>query len=144
MILAIGDVIEWRYWKGGDLEGKDGWKVLTEILLEAGDLKRVKKASKAERICRTTGASKEGQMAGIERQLEEVRKQLALLATAIVAASLKQKAEAKSVINLNKARVEEEKRKEVEGKKIKEMKKQAEEWKKKEKKALKEAEKLAA
>ena len=35
LILAAGDVIEGRYWKGGDLEGRDGWKVVTEILLEA-------------------------------------------------------------------------------------------------------------
>ena len=50
LILAAGDIIEERYWKGGDLEGKDGWKAVTEILLEAGDLERVKEASKAERI----------------------------------------------------------------------------------------------
>ena len=115
-----------------------------EILLEADNLEQVKEATKAARIWRITGASKEPQLAGIEKQLELVSKQLALLAAAMGAASPKQEAEAKSVINLNKARVEEEKRKEVEGKKIKEMKKQAEEWKKKEKKALKEAEKLAA
>ena len=48
------------------------------------------------------------------------------------------------MINSNKTRVEEERRKEVERKKIKEIKRQAEERKKKEEKALKEAEKLAA
>ena len=58
LIIAAGDVIEGRYWKGGDLEGKEGWKVVTKILLEAGDLESVKEASKAERIWRTTGASK--------------------------------------------------------------------------------------
>ena len=56
------------------MEGKDRWKVVTEILLGAGDLERVKEASKAERIWRTIGASKEGQLAGIEKQLEEIRK----------------------------------------------------------------------
>ena len=50
LILVAGDVIEGRYWKEGDLVGKDGWKVVTEILLEAGDLERIKEASKAERI----------------------------------------------------------------------------------------------
>lgn len=83
-------------------------------------------------------------MAGIERQLEEVKKQLALLAVSIGEASSKQEAEAKSVINSNTAKVEEEKRKEVEGKKIKTMKKQADEKKKKEEEVLKEAEKLVA
>ena len=118
LILAAGDVIEGRYWKGGDLDGKDGWKAVIEILLEAGDLERAKEASKAEGIRRTTGASKEGQLSGIQKQLEEVKKQLALLAAAMGAASPKQEAEAKRVIKSNKERVEEDKRKEAEGKKI--------------------------
>ena len=83
-------------------------------------------------------------MAGIEKQLVEVKKHLALLAAAMGAASPKHEAETKRVINSNKARVEEENRKQVEGKKIKEMKKQAEERKKKEEVALKEVKKLAA
>lgn len=64
------------------MEGKEGWKVITKILLEAEDLERGKEISKAERICRTTSASKDGQLAEIEKQLEELRKQLALLAKA--------------------------------------------------------------
>ena len=48
--------------------------------------------------------------------------QLALLVAAMRAALPKQEAEAKRVINSNKARVDEEKRKEAEGKKIKELK----------------------
>ena len=55
-------MVEGRYWKGRDLEEKDRWKVVTEILLEAGDLERVKEVSKAERIWRTTGTNKEGQL----------------------------------------------------------------------------------
>ena len=104
---------------------------MTEILLEAGDLVQVKQALKAERIWRTTVASKEGQLAEIEKQPKEVRKQLALLAVAMGTASPKTEAEAKRVISSNKARVEEKKRKELEEKKIKEMKKQVEERKKK-------------
>ena len=50
LILAAGDVVEGRYWKGGDLEGKDKWKVVMEILLEAGACEQVKEAMKAERI----------------------------------------------------------------------------------------------
>ena len=111
--------------------------------MEAGDLEWVKEASKAERIWRTTEASKEGQLVGIKKQLDEVKKQLALLAVAMEAASSKQEAEAKRVINSNKARIEEEKRKESESKKIKEMKRQAEERRKKEEEVLKEAEKRA-
>ena len=111
--------------------------------MKAGDLKRAKEASKAERIWRTTGASKKGQVLGIEKQLEEVNKQLALLAMAMEAASPKQEAAAKRAINSNKARVEEEKSKEAEGRKIKEIKRQAEERRKKEEEALREAEKLA-
>ena len=84
---------------------------MTKILLEVGDLERAKEASEAKRIWRTTGASKEGQLVGIEKQLEKVRKQLALLAVAMEAVSPKQEVEVKSVINLNKTRVEEEKRK---------------------------------
>ena len=76
------------------------------ILLEVGNLEWVKEASKAERIWRTTEASKDGQLAGMEKQLEEMRKQLALLSAAIGAASPKQEVEAKRVINSNKARVE--------------------------------------
>ena len=49
---------------------------------------------------------------------------MALLALAMGAASPIQKAEAKRIINSNKSRVEEEKRKEMEGKKIKERKRQ--------------------
>ena len=49
------------------MEGKDSWKVVTEILLEAGDLERVEEASKAERIWRMIGASKKGQLIGIEK-----------------------------------------------------------------------------
>lgn len=60
LILAAGDDIEERYWKQSNLEGKDGWKAVTEILLEAGELERVKKAPKAERIWSMIGASKEG------------------------------------------------------------------------------------
>ena len=41
-------------------------------------------------------------MLEIEKQLEQVRKQLVLLAAAIEAASLKQEAEAKRIINSNK------------------------------------------
>ena len=59
---------------------------------------------------------------GIKKQLEEVRKQLAFLVAAMEAASLKQEAEAKRVIKLNKVSVEEKKRKKAEGKKITEMK----------------------
>lgn len=116
---------------------------MKEILLDAGDLEWAKEASKGDSIWRMTGATKEGQLAGIEKQLEEVQKQLALLTAAMGAASAKQEAEAKRVINLIKARVDEEKRKEAEGKKIKEMKRQAEERNKKEVEALKEAKKLA-
>ena len=100
--------------------------------MEAEDLERIKEASKAESMWRTTGAGKEGHLAGIEKQLEEVRKQLALPPTTMGAVSYKQEAEAKSVINLNKTRVEEEKRKEGEGKIIKEIKRQAKKRKKKE------------
>ena len=83
-------------------------------------------------------------MVGIEKQLEEVRRQLAPLAAAMGTALPKQEVEAKRVINSNEAKVEEEKRKEMKKKKIKEMKKEVEERKKKEEKAFKEAEKLAA
>ena len=83
-------------------------------------------------------------MAGIEKQLEEMRKQLALVAAAMGAASPKQEEEAKRVINSNEVRVAKEKRKEAEGNKIKKLKKKAEERKKKEWEALKEAEILAA
>ena len=83
-------------------------------------------------------------MEGIKKQLQKVRKQLALRAVAMGAASSKQEAEAKKVINSNKARVEEEKRKEAKRKNIKEMKRQAEKTKKKEVETLKEAEKIAA
>lgn len=48
-----------------------------------------------------------------------MRKQLALVAAAMGAVSPKQEAEAKRVINLNKLRVEKEKRKETEERKIK-------------------------
>lgn len=65
-------------------------------------------------------------MAGIEKQLEKVRKQVALLVVAMEAASPKQEVEAKRVINSNKARVKKEKKKEAQGKKIKEMERQAE------------------
>ena len=69
-----GDIIEARYSKEGDSEGKDGWNTVTEILLVARDVARVKEASKAARIWRTTGTNKEGQLTGIEKQLEEMRK----------------------------------------------------------------------
>ena len=144
LILAADNVIEGSYWKGGDVARKKGCKAVTEILLEADNLEGVKKVSKAERIWRTMGASKVGQLAGIEKQLEEIKKQLALLAAAMGAALSKQEAEAKRVINSNKVRVEEEKSKEAEGKKIKEMRRQAEKREKKEKEALKKAEKLTA
>ena len=72
------------------------------------------------------GAGKECQLAGIEKQLEKVRKKLALLETAIGAVSHKQEVEAQRVSNLNKARIKEEKRKEAKARKIKVMKRQAE------------------
>ena len=99
--------------------------------MEAGDLEQVKEASQVERIWRMIGANKEGQLSGIKKQLEEVKRQLALLAAAMGTVSPKQEAEAKRVINSNKARVEEEKRKDSEGKKIKVIKRQAEERKNK-------------
>lgn len=37
LIGIAGDIIEGRFCKGEDLEGKNGWKEVTEILLEAGD-----------------------------------------------------------------------------------------------------------
>ena len=30
LILTAGDIIEGRYWKGRNLEGKDGWKVVRD------------------------------------------------------------------------------------------------------------------
>ena len=45
------------------------------------------------------GAGKKAQLAEIEKQLEQVRKQLALLAAAMGVASLKQEAEVKRIIN---------------------------------------------
>lgn len=77
-------------------------------------MERAKEATKAERIWRTMGASKEGQLTSIKKELEEVRKQLMYLAAALGVALPKREAEAKSVINSNKARVEEEKRKQAE------------------------------
>ena len=59
----VEDVIEGKHWKGEVLEGKDGWKVVMEILLEAGDPEWVKEALKAKRIWRMTG-SKQGRTAG--------------------------------------------------------------------------------
>ena len=81
-------------------------------------------------------------MAGIEKQLEEVKKQLAFFVASIVAASPQQEAEDKRVINSNKTRVEKEKGKEAEVKKIKEMRKQGGEGKKKQEEVLKEVKKL--
>ena len=80
---------------------------------------------KSRRIWRTTGTIKEGQLTGIEKQLGERRKQLALLEAPVGVASSKQVAKAKRVINSNKVRVEEETRKEAKGKKIQELKRQA-------------------
>lgn len=76
----------------------------------------------AERIWRTIEISKEEQLAGIEKQLEEMKKQLALLAAAMEAVLQKYETEAKKVINYNKARVEEYKIKKVERKNFKDLK----------------------
>lgn len=65
----------------------------------------------------------ERQLAGIKKQLEEIKKQLAYLVVAMGVALLKQETEAKRMINLNKVRVEEEKRKETKSKKIKDLRK---------------------
>ena len=54
--------------------------------MEGVDLEQVKETAKAERIWRTTEASKVGQLAAIEKQVAGVRKQLALLAAAMGAA----------------------------------------------------------
>ena len=81
---------------------------------------------------------------GIQKQSEYVKQHPALLVVAMGAPSPNQEAVAKRVIYSNKTTVEEEKRKEVEGKKIKEVKKEAEERKKKEEEVLKEVAKLAA
>ena len=75
LILMADDVIEGRYWNGGDLEGKDRWKAVTEILLEASDLERVKEASNKARMEKEKRKETEGKkIKEMKRQAEERKK----------------------------------------------------------------------
>lgn len=72
----------------------------------------------AERTWRTVTQVKSSQLAGVERELAKVKKQLTLLAVSLGARILEQVAEAKRIINTRRGRVEEEKRKQEELKKV--------------------------
>ncbi|RPB27053.1 hypothetical protein L211DRAFT_846604 [Terfezia boudieri ATCC MYA-4762] len=81
---------------------------------------------------------------GLEGELKEVREQLALLAVSMGAGTVEDQAKVQRTISARKGRVEEEKRKEKELKKVEAKRKEAEADKKKERKAQEEAEKVAA
>ena len=142
LIVAAGDVIEGRYWKGKDMERKDQQKAITELVIENNNMQLLRDISRAKRIWRTIRINKKGQLAGIEKQWKGIRKQLTVLAVVIGAALQKEKGEKKKVINFNKTRVQVKKKKDAKGKTIKELKRTVEEKKKQQKKAQKEAKTL--
>lgn len=98
LALVAGDIIEWGQWKRGNPEDKDIQKAVMEILLVARDLEVAMEALKAVRIRRTSRTNKEGKIAGIEKQLEQVRKQLTFLAAVIEAVLLREEVEVKRLM----------------------------------------------
>ncbi|RPB27206.1 hypothetical protein L211DRAFT_897096 [Terfezia boudieri ATCC MYA-4762] len=143
-IRASGGVIEGNWWLDGDESGKGGWKDLSESALARGNMEFIKLVTAAERCWRENKGVKKGQLAGIERELAEVKKQLALLAVSLGAGTTNQVAQAKRTLNAQKGRVEEEKRKQEEVRKVDRQRKEAEARRREEEKNKEEAERLAA
>ncbi|RPB18320.1 hypothetical protein L211DRAFT_854230 [Terfezia boudieri ATCC MYA-4762] len=98
--------------------GKGSWKDLSESALARGNMEFIKLVTVAERVWRENKAVKKGQLAGIERELGEVKKQLVLLAVSLGAGTTNQVAQAKRTLNAQKGRVEEKRRKQEEVKKV--------------------------
>ncbi|RPB20384.1 hypothetical protein L211DRAFT_852340 [Terfezia boudieri ATCC MYA-4762] len=86
----------------------------------------------AERTWKTVSQVKFSQLMGLERELAEVKKQLTLLAVSLGVGTPEQVAEAKRTINTRRGRVEEEKRKQEELKKVEKKRREEEATRKQE------------
>ncbi|RPB19245.1 hypothetical protein L211DRAFT_898222 [Terfezia boudieri ATCC MYA-4762] len=131
LIVAYGEYVEGGWCMDGDQSGKGGWKALLDTVVNKGDLDEIKRMVKA------------GQLAGVEREMAEVKKQLALLVVALGAGTPEQEAEAKRIINARRGRAEEEKRKLAEVKKVEKKDREAEIHRREEERNREEAAKIA-
>ncbi|KAF8417693.1 hypothetical protein EV426DRAFT_707421 [Tirmania nivea] len=139
---AIGKRSE-RNGKKPRLEEKGGWQELINLAIAKGKSEIIKRVIDAERLWRATSQVKSGQLAGVKRELTEMKKQLTLSLVSLGVGTTEQETEIKYIINTKKERVDEEKRKEKKVKKIKRRKKEVKAEAMREGTAQKEAEKVA-
>ncbi|RPB18350.1 hypothetical protein L211DRAFT_854208, partial [Terfezia boudieri ATCC MYA-4762] len=144
LIISGGESIEGGWCIDGTVEGRGGWKALPATEIARGKLDNALAVSEAERCWRQVLEVRPGVLRGLERELKEVREQLALLAVAMGAGTVEEQAKVQRTINARKGRVEEEKRKEKEVKKIEARRREAEAERKEEFKAQEEAVRVAA
>ncbi|RPB22495.1 hypothetical protein L211DRAFT_884786 [Terfezia boudieri ATCC MYA-4762] len=126
----------------GNEAGGGGWKAISKEAIAKGDYQHIEWIMEAERTWRTVSQVKSSQLAGVERELAEVKKQLTLLAVSLVTGTPEQVAEAKRTINTRRGKVEEEKRKQEELKKV-EKKRREEEASRKQEEANKKSQEKA-
>ncbi|RPB21375.1 hypothetical protein L211DRAFT_851551 [Terfezia boudieri ATCC MYA-4762] len=142
-IKAGGGCIEGGWYLDGDEAGGGGWKAISREAVAKGNLQHMEWIMEAERTWRGVSEVKASQIAGVERELVEVKKQLTLLAVSLGAGTPEQVAEAKRTINTRRGRVEEEKRKQEELRKVEKKRQEEEASRKQEELNKEEAIKLA-
>ncbi|RPB20405.1 hypothetical protein L211DRAFT_870687 [Terfezia boudieri ATCC MYA-4762] len=142
LIVAYGECVEGGWCVDGDQSGKRGWKALLDMVVDKGDPDEIKRTVEEERLWRSASQVKAGQLAAVEQEMAEMRKQLALLAVALGAGTLEQEAEAKRTINARKGRAEEERRKLAEVKKVERKDREVETHRREEERNREEAAKL--
>ncbi|KAF8435246.1 hypothetical protein BGX38DRAFT_1275083 [Terfezia claveryi] len=128
-----------------ETEEEESSRIRKELLEETRirNLEEIELVIEAKRTWRSVSKVRPGKFARVEKELIEMKKQLALLAVSLGAGIPEQVAEAKRTINARKRRIEEEKRKQKELKKVERKRRKDEAGRKQEEKNKEEAVKLA-
>ncbi|KAF8428015.1 hypothetical protein BGX38DRAFT_1334691 [Terfezia claveryi] len=143
LIRSGGGSIEGGWYLEGNEAGKGGWRAVSRAVVARGNAEEIELVMEAERTWRSITEVRPGKLMGVERELAEVKKQLAVLAVSLGAVTLEQVAEAKRTINARKGKVEEERRKQEELKKVERKRREDEVGRRQEEKNKEEAVKLA-
>ncbi|KAF8422186.1 hypothetical protein EV426DRAFT_606304, partial [Tirmania nivea] len=146
LIIMAGRCIEGGWYSDGVVEGKGGWKALIDHVLGRNNIDReeVKSVIEARMLWKQASEFRTGPLKGLEKEVREAKEQLAFIAVVMGAGTVEEQAKAKKTMNARQGKVDEEKRKGKELKKIDARKKEVEAEKKREEKAQKEAEDIAA
>ncbi|KAF8418272.1 hypothetical protein EV426DRAFT_679732 [Tirmania nivea] len=142
---------EMRY-EEGDEERRKSWlrihetrseMEVVEAIIENSKGDALREASASMGLLKQASEFRTGPLKGLEKEVREVKEQLAFIAVVMGAGTVEEQAKAKKTMNARQGKVDEEKRKGKELKKIDVRKKEVEAEKKREEKAQKEAEDIA-